>query len=161
MLFRSILPLNRLRAKCTDPAKVQKAKNLAASKNSTACLALELVEFDEEVRQAMEYAFGNVIICDNPEVAKEIAFDKDIKNRTVTLEGDSFDPAGTMTGGSTNALGLLLNKITSLSAATAELELQLKELRVIDSLLKDMEIQGLSAKDVEIDLDLKKHALKI
>ena len=151
----TILPLNRLRAKCTDPTKVQHAKNLAASKNSTACLALELVEFDEEVRQAMEYAFGNVIICDNPDVAKEIAFDKDIKNRTVTLEGDSFDPAGTMTGGSTNALGSLLSKITSLSAATANLELQLKELRGIDSLLKGMETQGLLAKEVERELDLK------
>ena len=103
----------------------------------------------------MEYAFGNVIICDNPDVAKEIAFDKDIKNRTVTLEGDSFDPAGTMTGGSTNALGSLLSKITSLSTATANLELQLKELRGIDSLLKDMETQGLLAKEVERELDLK------
>ena len=66
-----------------------------------------------------------------------------------------------MTGGSTNALGSLLSKITSLSAATANLELQLKELRGIDSLLKGMETQGLLAKEVERELDLKKHALKI
>ena len=44
----------------------------------------------------MEFPFGQKVICDTPEVAKGIAFDKKIT--TVTLDGDQLDPAGTFTG---------------------------------------------------------------
>lgn len=137
----TILPLTGINSKCTDVAKITLAKELAASKNAKAMLALELVEFDEEVRKAMEYTFGNCIICDNSDVAKEIAFDKKIRNRTVTLEGDSFDPSGTMTGGALNSIGSLLSRITELASKTSALELQLKELRGVDAQLKGMEAQ--------------------
>lgn len=157
----TILPLNCMRTRCTDSAKVQYAKELALSKNATACLALELVEYDEEVRKAMEYTFGNVLICDTSEIAKEIAFHKDIRNRTVTLEGDSYDPAGTMTGGSTSALGSLLKRIISLSSTTKKYELEIKELNKINNLLNGMESQNLIIKGLERELDLKKHALKM
>ena len=52
----------------------------------------------------MEFVFGNVIICSSAAVAKAIAFDKTINVRTVTLEGDSYEPGGTLTGGSTGKL---------------------------------------------------------
>lgn len=157
----TILPLNRISSRCTDPAKVEYARDLAASKGSHANLALELVGFEEEVRRAMEYTFGNVIICDNSEVAKEIAFDKRVRNRTVTLEGDSFDPSGVMTGGSRNSIGSLLQKMTDLAGATVELEMQLKELAGAESMLQRFESQGAAVRGVERDLDLKKHALKM
>jgi hypothetical protein len=38
----------------------------------------------------MEHTFGNVILCDNPTVAQEIAFHKNIKTKTVTYEGRFF-----------------------------------------------------------------------
>lgn len=157
----TILPLNRISSKCTDAARVTHAKEIAAAKGATANLALELVGFEEEVRKAMEYTFGNVIICDNSEVAKEIAFDKKVRNRTVTLEGDSFDPSGVMTGGSLNQIGSLLSKITDLASATSALELQMKELQVAESALQRMEVKGAGTRAAERDLDLKKHALRI
>lgn len=157
----TILPLNRISSKCTDAARVMHAKEIAAAKGATANLALELVGFEEEVRKAMEYTFGNVIICDNSEVAKEIAFDKKVRNRTVTLEGDSFDPSGVMTGGSLNQIGSLLSKITDLASATSALELQMNELQVAESALQRMEVKGAGTRAAERDLDLKKHALRI
>jgi structural maintenance of chromosome 2 len=157
----TILPLNRISSKCTDAARVTHAKEIAAAKGATANLALELVGFEEEVRKAMEYTFGNVIICDNSEVAKEIAFDKKVRNRTVTLEGDSFDPSGVMTGGSLNQIGSLLSKITDLASATSALELQMKELQVAESALQRMEAKGAGTRAAERDLDLKKHALRM
>ena len=38
----------------------------------------------------------------------QVTFDKDIRTRSVTLEGEVFDPAGTLSGGN-NVLILLLN----------------------------------------------------
>jgi structural maintenance of chromosome 2 len=157
----TILPLNRISSRCTDPAKVTYAKELAAAKGAQANLALELVGFEEEVRQAMEFTFGNIIICNNSDVARDIAFDKKILNKTVTLEGDSYDPSGVMTGGSRKQLGSLLCLITELATATTELEAQLKELAATDSQLQRMESQGTAARGLGRELDLKRHALKM
>jgi structural maintenance of chromosome 2 len=157
----TIIPLNKINSRPTDPTKVTYAKELAASKGGCANLALELVGFDQEVRKAMEYTFGNVIICDNPEIGKEIAFDRQVRNRTVTLEGDVFDPQGTMTGGSKNQIGSLLSRIADLSIAKNSLQAQMEELTKTENLLQEIETQGSRAREIERDLDLKRHALKM
>ena len=122
---------------------------------------MELVGFEEDVRKAMEYTFGNVIICDTSDIAKEIAFDRKIRNRTVTLEGDSFDPSGIMTGGARNAIGSLLSRITDLSVAKDTLSTHLKELHEIEKILTKLDVQNLRVRDIENDLELKKHAFKM
>lgn len=157
----TILPLNKINSRCTDPAKVQRAKQIAKQMGGSASLALELVGYEEEVRKAMEYVFGNAIICDNSDIAKAIAFDKAIRTRTVTLEGDTYDPSGTLTGGSKNQIGVLLGKIDELATAHASLQDKEVQMKVIAQQLTALERQAASVKDVMGDLELKKHALKI
>jgi structural maintenance of chromosome 2 len=139
----TILPLNKISARCTDAAKIDCAKQIAASKGGSAYLALELVGYEEEVRKAMEYTFGNAIICDSSEIAKEVAFDRRIRNRTVTLEGDVFDPSGTLTGGSKNQIGSLLGRIEALATAKDTLEVKEAELKAITAALQRLESQVL------------------
>ena len=62
----TILPLNVINNRCTDPAKVQRAKQIASAAGGQANLALELIGCEEEVRRAMEHVFGSTIICDSP-----------------------------------------------------------------------------------------------
>lgn len=62
-------------------------------------LALDLIKFDEEYTPAMQFVFGSTYICTNSEIAKKLAYNDRIKVRCVNLEGDIFDPTGTMTGG--------------------------------------------------------------
>jgi hypothetical protein len=40
-----------------------------------------------------------------------LAFDKSVGRRTVTLDGDTFDPSGTLTGGSKQQIGAMLGKL--------------------------------------------------
>eukprot|EP00605_Chrysophyceae_sp_TOSAG23-4_P001293 GSChrysophyteH1.ASY1.ANO1.1407.1 assembled CDS len=134
----TILPLNKINARCTDPAKVETAKKIAKKAGGTAHLALELVGYESEVSRAIQYVFGNTIICDTSDVAKAVAFHPDVKNRTVTLEGDDFNPAGTLTGGSNSNLGVILNKLNQLSQLASNSD----------------KIEKLSS-----ELDLKQHAL--
>jgi structural maintenance of chromosome 2 len=47
----------------------------------------------------MEFVFGSVFVCSDMNCAKKVTFDDRIMKKSVTLEGDSFDPAGTLTGG--------------------------------------------------------------
>ena len=118
----TILPLNKLAARCVEADKVARAKDIASARGATAALALELVGYDAEVRKAMEYAFGGAIVCDSSDAAKEIM--QSTRTKAVTLEGDVFDPAGTMSGGAKSQIGTLLSKISDLAAAKATLNAQ-------------------------------------
>lgn len=157
----TILPLNKINARCTDPSKVKKAQTVAKSMGGTAQLALELVGYDAEIQKAMEYVFGSAIICDSPAVAKAIAFDKQIRNRTVTLDGDVYDPAGTLTGGSNNQIGVLLSKIDELASANRELNSKEVKMRELSSKLTMLEKSFAATKDIRTSIELKQHAVRI
>jgi len=66
--------------------------------------ALSLVGYQSELQPAMEYVFGNSFVCKDMDSAKRVTFDERINKKSVTLDGDSFDPAGTLTGGNGNIL---------------------------------------------------------
>lgn len=61
-----------------------------------------------------------------------MAFDKGVRARTVTLEGDSFEPQGTLTGGSNTQLGVILARLGELQSASRELGAHEERLRTID-----------------------------
>ena len=58
----------------------------------------------------MAYVFGDTIICDDEESAKLVTFSKEVGGvRSVTLDGDVYDPSGTLSGGSApNSSGILI-----------------------------------------------------
>lgn len=47
----------------------------------------------------MEFIFGDVFICKDINIAKKITFNDRIRKRCITLDGDSTDPYGTLSGG--------------------------------------------------------------
>lgn len=47
----------------------------------------------------MLYVFGNTFVCSTPEIANKITYSDNIKKRSVTLDGDIYDPQGSLTGG--------------------------------------------------------------
>jgi len=157
----TILPLNKVSSRCIDASKIQRAQQIAASRGGVARLALDLVTFDESVRKAMEFTFGSVIVCDTSDIAKTIAYDKSIMCRTVTLEGDSFDPSGTVTGGSTGQIGVLLAKIDEFHCVRQELSNQVTELSTITQQLRELEAHSASFREAMTQLELKKHELQL
>ncbi|KAL5991400.1 Structural maintenance of chromosomes protein 2-1 [Asimina triloba] len=59
----------------------------------------------------MAYVFGSTFVCRSIDAAKQVAFNRDIRTPSVTLEGDIFDPSGLLTGGSRKfPFGMLINK---------------------------------------------------
>lgn len=157
----TILPLSKLSSRVISEDKVNRAKQLARSMRGEANLALDLIRFDESVRRAMEFTFGGAIVCSTSDIAKAIAFDKNLRLKTVTLEGDSFDPSGTLTGGSNNNLGTLLAKIESLRQLQSSLAEKKEDAarlqRDLTRVTKAMEEVAAARSQVE----LKAHALKI
>lgn len=94
----TILPLSRIDNRRLPTQVVERAKTIARAHNSTAYLALELVNYDSGVSAAIEHVFGTTLVCASPEAARAIAFDDQIQTKTVTFDGDVYDPSGTLTG---------------------------------------------------------------
>ena len=61
--------------------------------------ALSLVGFESDIEKAMQFVFGGSFVCSNMDAAKKVTYDDKVMKRSVTLDGEMFDPAGTLTGG--------------------------------------------------------------
>ena len=154
----TIIPLNKIAAFKASAVKISAAQNLAPGKVD---LALSLVGYDKEVLAAMEYVFGSTLVCEDAETAKKVTFDPAVRMKSVTLEGDVYDPSGTLSGGSSpSSSGVLvtLGKLNGLTQELNALELELKELQT--SMAKEKKKMD-SARKAKQELDLKSHEIKL
>ncbi len=155
----TILPLNKISCQTMDSTKLQAAKDLAKLRGGTAHLALELVECDSEVQRAMAHVFGNVIVCDSAATAQAISFAPNIRVKTVTLEGDTYDPSGTVTGGSNDQIGTLLTKISTLNCSRNQLSELENRLNDVSRKLNRSEEATASARDLMTTLESRRQSL--
>ena len=154
----TIIPLNKISAFKASAQTIANAQRIAPGKVH---LALSLVGYDEEVSAAMEYVFGNTLICADADTAKRVTFDPNVRMRSITVEGDSYDPSGTLSGGSApNSSGVLvtLQKLNEINRQLKEAEAALNELRAQIYREKTKLDQ---AKRIKQELDLKTHEIKL
>jgi structural maintenance of chromosome 2 len=62
-------------------------------------VAIELISYDAHLQTVMQHIFGSTVVCATADAARAVAFGP-AQLRAVTLDGDIFDPAGSLTGGS-------------------------------------------------------------
>lgn len=154
----TIIPLNKIAAFRASAQTIATAQNLAPGKVD---LALTLVGYDREISAAMEYVFGNTLVCADAETAKRVTFDPNVRMRSITLEGDAYDPSGTLSGGSSpNSSGVLvtLQKLNNLTRQLSEAEGSLKSLQFRMASEKAKLDQ---ARKIKQELDLKTHEIKL
>src|SRR6185312_15211013 len=92
------------------------------------------------------------------ETARTVAFDKNIKMRAVTLDGDVFDPSGTLTGGSrapSSSSGGSTNLLLRLHQL-AQLENQMKQ---TESLVKQMRESTKTRNELQHKIDRLNHQI--
>ena len=140
----TIIPLDKIQPRRVSSTACEKATDIADELGSTASPAIELVGFDEEVRNAMEYVFGSTLVVDGMKAANQIC--DATKTRTVTLDGDVYDPSGTISGGSRNSLGSTLSKLSELTEAQKNLSKMKERLRVVAAELDAMKAMPESSK---------------
>ncbi|RDY09412.1 Structural maintenance of chromosomes protein 2-1, partial [Mucuna pruriens] len=127
----TIIPLNKIQS-YTVPSRVQQAAVRLVGKGN-AEVALSLVGYEEELKNAMEYVFGSTFVCKTIDAAKEVAFNREIHTTSVTLEGDIFQPSGLLTGGSRKGSGDLLGQLHALAEAESKLSVHQRRLSEIES----------------------------
>ncbi len=154
----TIIPLNKISAFRASAEKIGAAQKLAPGKVD---LALSLIGYDDEVSAAMEYVFGSTLICEDAETAKCVTFDPAVRMKSVTLEGDVYDPSGSLSGGSSpNSSGVLvtLQKLNEISKEMTLRETELNELQA--SMAKEKKKLD-AARKTKQELDLKSHEIKL
>ncbi|XP_071436184.1 structural maintenance of chromosomes protein 2 [Pithys albifrons albifrons] len=132
----TIIPLNKISARCVQADTVKLAQSLAGPDNLH--LALALVVYESELQKAMEYVFGTTLICNNMDNAKKVTFDKRIMTRSVTLDGDVFDPQGTLHGGASSQAAPILSKLQEMKDVEVELKTKESELETVEKELASL-----------------------
>lgn len=154
----TIIPLNKIAAFRASAEKIGAAQKIAPGKVD---LALSLVGYDDEVSTAMEYVFGNTLICADAETAKRVTFDPAVRMRSITLEGDSYDPSGTLSGGSSpNSSGVLVT-LQKFNELTKELNAKKRVLSELQSTMLREKKKLDQARKIKQELDLKSHEIKL
>ncbi|CAH7681670.1 hypothetical protein PPACK8108_LOCUS14306 [Phakopsora pachyrhizi] len=62
-------------------------------------LALHLVRYEQDVSRAMEFVFGNTLICPDARTTKEVTFDQKVCMKSFTQDGNIHNPSGTLVEG--------------------------------------------------------------
>ncbi|CAM9477580.1 unnamed protein product, partial [Ectocarpus sp. 6 AP-2014] len=157
----TIIPLNKITPNSLRPNQLNRAASIAQRMNGTASCAIELVGYDDELRGAMSYVFGSSIVCDSLQIAKEVAFDRGVRAKTVTLEGDSFEPQGTLTGGSKSQLGVILGRLAELQSASRELGVHQERLRVVSDKIGRLSAASKKFAVLSNEVEIRKQELSL
>ncbi|KAJ2905494.1 RecF/RecN/SMC N terminal domain-containing protein [Zalerion maritima] len=154
----TIIPLNKISAFKASAQTITAAQKIAPGKVD---LALSLVGYDDEVSTAMEYVFGNTLVCADAETAKRVTFDPHIRMRSITLEGDAYDPSGTLSGGSAPTSSGVLVTLQKLNELTRQLNRAQQELQQLQLTIAGEKTKLDKARKTKQELDLKAHEIKL
>ena len=155
----TIIPLNRIQHHTIPPSKVKEAEKLGPK--GSVHLALTLVGYDKEVQEAIEYVFGSTLICDNLNIARKITFNSSLHLRSVTLDGDIFEPSGIIEGGSRSAIHPVLPLLSKVNDLKEKMKKKEEELTKWKNELKQLLTKRTIYKNNENELELLLHNLEI
>lgn len=154
----TIIPLNKIASRTLNENALKLAKSVAPGNVE---LALNLIGYEDEVSRAMEFIFGTSLICKDAETAKRVTFHPQIRARSITLDGDIYDPEGTLSGGSRNTKNSLLIDIQTFNAASKRLSEMELELKQINSKIAEYEQTSQKTKSLQNELNLANHKLSL
>lgn len=154
----TIIPLNKIAAFRASAEKIGAAQRIAPNKVH---LALSLVGYEEEVTAAMEYVFGSTLVCADAETAKRVTFDPAVRMKSVTLEGDVYDPAGTLSGGSAPQSSGVLVTLQKLNEIARDMQSEEQQLMSVRATLEREKKRLDEGRRIKQELDLKTHEIKL
>ncbi|KAK5107988.1 hypothetical protein LTR62_008882 [Meristemomyces frigidus] len=154
----TIVPLDKIAASRAPVDKVAAAQRLAPGKIH---LAVTLIGYEHEVEKAMEYVFGNTLIAADALTAKKVTFDPSVRLKSVTVEGDVYDPSGTLSGGSAAQGSGVLLTLQKLNAINSELDQEQDTLVELQRMMSKDAARMTSARQIKQELDLKGHEIQL
>ncbi|KAI8086313.1 uncharacterized protein BX664DRAFT_335502 [Halteromyces radiatus] len=154
----TLIPLNKIDSFQVSAEKITIAKNLGPGQVD---LALTLVGYDEQVQKAMEWIFGNTFICQDAATAKRVTFDDKLRIKSVTLDGDIYDPHGTLSGGSKPVTSGVLVKVQKLNTIRRDLKQHRQQLADLDKEIAEAQRTIGAYQKYKQRLDLQTHEVHL
>jgi len=156
---RPTYPLSpRLLTTDSNPQKLQNAKHLAPGKVRP---ALSLVGYPDEVAEAIAFVFSDTMICDDAASAQAVTFSREVGVRSVTLEGDVYEPSGTMSGGAAPSGSGILARAQELRVAEERVAAARRALAALER----EEVARRAARDKwrerTREIEIKEHELRL
>lgn len=154
----TIIPLNKISAYTLSKKQVDLAKEICPGNVE---LALNLIGYEHEVAKAMEFIFGSRLVCQDADTAKKVTFNPNIRARSVTLQGDVYDPEGTLSGGSRRNNGSVLANIQEYNQRNAQMESMQSELSQIREELSKQHKLSQQTKSIQQELNVTNHQIQL
>lgn len=122
-------------------------------------MAMDLIKFNPNVERSIRYAFQDVIVCEDSETAKKLAYDPYLNMKTVTVEGDIYHPTGVLTGGYTSQAkdGMALRKVKELMRLEDELKYTKGKLTEVCKEIQALKFKAQEYHDKKAEIELNEH----
>ncbi|KPA80802.1 putative structural maintenance of chromosome (SMC) [Leptomonas pyrrhocoris] len=137
----SFLALNKLQRPrfFIDAAKLQAAELLAAQQGEWVQRARDLVHVSSpSLSELADFVFGGFLVCSSLRLAQELAYTPAIKVKAVTLDGETAEPNGLMTGGSTRQLRDTFAELRTYAALREPLKALQQRTRTLEAEYADL-----------------------
>ena len=157
-----MLPLNRMRGAVVPPEVVRRAESVVGGPGNVAT-ALSLIRYPPHLAPVMEFVFGGVLVCPTLDQARLVAFHPGVEKRTITYDGDMFDPQGTLSGGSRGggSGGGLLVRVAQWRAAENAASEALARCRALQEAREAAVARSRRRVDLTESLDRARHQLAL
>lgn len=155
----TIIPLNKIVGRSLDSSIVRFAKQLVGGDNVEP--ALSLIEYDSQIHPAMQWVFGQVFICKDMETAKKVTFHPRILRKSVTLDGDVFDPSGTLAGGASSKGAALLDQLEDIYKTQEDLSRKEQRVAKIDGEINSLTRVAERYRVLKEKLELMTHEMEL
>ena len=109
----------------------------------------------------MFYVFGGTFICEDAQTAKQITFSREVGVKSVTLDGDVYDPSGTLSGGSAPSGSGVLVQVQELIEAEGNLAQARETLAKLERDAARSQGAREQWRSLSRDLGLKEHELEL
>lgn len=129
----NFIPLSKIKSDSLDPRIISRAQQIGGADNVFP--AMSLIKYDKKHLKAIQWVFGQAFICTTKGIAEKVCFDNRVNKHCFTLEGDHFNPSGSLTGGA-NTQRLILQSIAKQDEISLELQAKKAEYEKVDSSLQ-------------------------
>ncbi|XP_069678521.1 structural maintenance of chromosomes protein 2 [Periplaneta americana] len=155
----TLIPLNKISGRNLDPATVKLAQSLVGPENVKP--ALSLIEYDPVIHPVMCWVFGQTFICKDMDTAKRVTFHERILRKCVTLDGDVFDPSGTLSGGARAKGTALLLQLGDANKAQDVLSDREQRIASIDNEIRNLTNVAEGYKQLKQKVELMTHEVEL
>lgn len=109
----------------------------------------------------MEFVFGSTLICADAETAKRVTFDPSVRMKSVTVEGDVYDPSGTLSGGSAPSSSGVLVTLQKLNELNRQIATENAQLNGLHQFMAKEKKKLDMTKKLKQEMNLKNHEIRL